>query len=246
MYVTTMSIFFGICIPFWIIDGKDCSIGFYGFQPDCKKCPYPSYGLKCQSICFCQKKTCNHVTGCFALIPDTESKLSKSSNTAVRSGPETNPKPDKNKGKNCSIGFYGFQPDCKTCPYPSYGLECQTICVCPSKTCNHVTGCSASMLDTNKSEGTTGEGHSLNPTFLVNITQEQNLDILTTESELMESNNCISDEIHVTMSTNRRERMSVLMTLIISVGCIGVLLIFIHIILFLQVHYRRPSNQYID
>lgn len=56
---------------FVFIFGKDCSFGFFGFQPDCKKCPYPSYGLKCQSICVCQKKTCNHVTGCFALIPDT-------------------------------------------------------------------------------------------------------------------------------------------------------------------------------
>lgn len=50
---------------------EDCSTGFYGFQPDCKTCPYPSYGLKCQSLCVCPKKSCNHVKGCFALIPDT-------------------------------------------------------------------------------------------------------------------------------------------------------------------------------
>lgn len=56
---------------FVFILGEDCSTGFYGFQPDCKTCPYPSYGLKCQSLCVCPKKSCNHVKGCFALIPDT-------------------------------------------------------------------------------------------------------------------------------------------------------------------------------
>lgn len=56
---------------FVFILGEDCSTGFYGFQPDCKTCPYPSYGLKCQSLCVCPKKSCNHVEGCFALIQDT-------------------------------------------------------------------------------------------------------------------------------------------------------------------------------
>lgn len=62
----------------------------------------------------------------------------------------------------------------------------------------------------------------------------------------MELNNRISDEIHLTTSTNRRGRMSVLMALIICFGCIGALLISIHIILFLRVHFRRQSNQYTD
>lgn len=62
----------------------------------------------------------------------------------------------------------------------------------------------------------------------------------------MESNNRIPDEIHLTTSTNRRERMSVLMALFICFGCIGALLIVIHIILFLRVLFCRPSNQYTD
>lgn len=53
----------------------------------------------------------------------------------------------------------------------------------------------------------------------------------------MESNDRISD---------RRERMSILMALIICFGSIAALLIFIHIILFLRVLFWRPSNQYID
>lgn len=53
----------------------------------------------------------------------------------------------------------------------------------------------------------------------------------------MESNDRMSD---------RRERMSILMALIICFGCIAALLIFIHIILFLRVLFWRPSNQNID
>lgn len=62
----------------------------------------------------------------------------------------------------------------------------------------------------------------------------------------MESNDRISDEMQLTKSTNRRERMSVLMALIICFDCIGAMLILIHIILFLPVHFWRPSNQYTD
>lgn len=53
----------------------------------------------------------------------------------------------------------------------------------------------------------------------------------------MESNDRMSD---------RRERMSILMALIICFGCIAALLIFIHMILFLRVVFWRPSNQNID
>lgn len=56
---------------FFLISGKICGIGFYGFQPNCTKCPFPTYGLECQSICVCLKKNCNHVTGCSASMPDT-------------------------------------------------------------------------------------------------------------------------------------------------------------------------------
>lgn len=41
-----------------------CKVGFYGLQPLCKKCPYPTHGGKCQAICKCNKDLCNHATGC--------------------------------------------------------------------------------------------------------------------------------------------------------------------------------------
>lgn len=48
--------------------------GFYGFEPLCKKCPFPSYGPACQRICACENKTCNHITGCFESISDIGKK----------------------------------------------------------------------------------------------------------------------------------------------------------------------------
>lgn len=54
-----------------LISGINCNIGFYGFKPDCKKCPFPTYGHKCQSICACSNETCNHVIGCSASMPNT-------------------------------------------------------------------------------------------------------------------------------------------------------------------------------
>lgn len=34
-------------------------------------------------------------------------------------------------GQNCEI----------VCPFPSYGLDCQSICSCAETTCDHVNGC---------------------------------------------------------------------------------------------------------
>lgn len=34
-------------------------------------------------------------------------------------------------GQNCEI----------VCPFPSYGLDCQSICNCAETTCDHVNGC---------------------------------------------------------------------------------------------------------
>lgn len=32
------------------------------------KCPYPTYGIKCQEICNCSKEACDLTTGCSAAI----------------------------------------------------------------------------------------------------------------------------------------------------------------------------------
>ncbi|XP_052683327.1 multiple epidermal growth factor-like domains protein 10 [Crassostrea angulata] len=57
-----------LCCPGFIWDHdlkkcKSCKAGFHG--TDCKdKCPFPSYGLDCQSTCNCTDKECDHVKGC--------------------------------------------------------------------------------------------------------------------------------------------------------------------------------------
>lgn len=43
---------------------KECTEGFYGNQPICQECPYPTYGAGCQSNCDCDQELCNHVKGC--------------------------------------------------------------------------------------------------------------------------------------------------------------------------------------
>lgn len=68
MYITVLSTynkryFFPFCL--------DCKLGFYGFKPLCHKCPFPSYGIDCQSICDCDNKTCSHINCCFESIPYT-------------------------------------------------------------------------------------------------------------------------------------------------------------------------------
>lgn len=50
---------------------SECEIGFYGLQPLCKKCPYPTHGDKCQAICKCHRDLCNHATGCSKFLLDT-------------------------------------------------------------------------------------------------------------------------------------------------------------------------------
>lgn len=45
----------------WI--NEECQDGLFG--PHClEKCPYPSYGKECQSICNCDNKTCDPIQGC--------------------------------------------------------------------------------------------------------------------------------------------------------------------------------------
>lgn len=62
---------FFLIIMLFFVSRKDCSIGFYGYPQHCLKCPFPSYGNDCQSICSCSNESCNHVTGCSSLMLET-------------------------------------------------------------------------------------------------------------------------------------------------------------------------------
>lgn len=44
----------------------------------------------------------------------------------------------------CETGFYG--PNCDTmCLFPTYGLDCQSLCNCDVTYCHHVNGCIQSL-----------------------------------------------------------------------------------------------------
>lgn len=42
---------------------------------------------------------------------------------------------------DCLSGYYGSNCS-NSCPYPSYGVDCQEECHCQEKVCDHVFGCS--------------------------------------------------------------------------------------------------------
>lgn len=50
-------------LPFCLFDIIGCLPGYIGMN--CSfKCPYPSYGIKCQGICYCSDEQCDVTTGC--------------------------------------------------------------------------------------------------------------------------------------------------------------------------------------
>eukprot|EP00105_Crassostrea_gigas_P045650 XP_019929798.1 PREDICTED: uncharacterized protein LOC105345672 [Crassostrea gigas] len=44
----------------------------------------------------------------------------------------------------CEIGYFGMDCDV-TCPFPSYGHECQLRCACEETDCDFVNGCRKSL-----------------------------------------------------------------------------------------------------
>uniref|UniRef100_A0A8W8MMI2 Uncharacterized protein n=1 Tax=Magallana gigas TaxID=29159 RepID=A0A8W8MMI2_MAGGI len=76
--------------------------------------------------------------------------------------------------EECSDGFYGLPTRCKKCPYPSYGAGCQSYCDCKQESCNHLTGCSISVSETEelnvKGKNNLTEEHIITPsnkTFMI-------------------------------------------------------------------------------
>lgn len=46
-----------------------CPTGYLGLHCN-ESCPFPSYGVSCRLYCFCEKKLCHNVHGCY--IEQTE------------------------------------------------------------------------------------------------------------------------------------------------------------------------------
>lgn len=48
---------------FFSFDNIECLPGYIG-RNCTSKCPYPTYGIKCQEICYCSNNQCDASSGC--------------------------------------------------------------------------------------------------------------------------------------------------------------------------------------
>uniref|UniRef100_A0A8W8LNF1 Uncharacterized protein n=1 Tax=Magallana gigas TaxID=29159 RepID=A0A8W8LNF1_MAGGI len=63
----------GCCVGFyWNSNNNICELcrpGYFGLNCT-DKCPYPTYGDRCQGYCDCSNDTCDVSTGCITLTTD--------------------------------------------------------------------------------------------------------------------------------------------------------------------------------
>lgn len=58
-FLSILTLNMNICL----FDNIECLPGYIGMN--CSyKCPYPTYGIKCQEICNCSNEQCDVTTGC--------------------------------------------------------------------------------------------------------------------------------------------------------------------------------------
>uniref|UniRef100_K1QB77 EGF-like domain-containing protein n=1 Tax=Magallana gigas TaxID=29159 RepID=K1QB77_MAGGI len=114
-------------------------LGYTGSNCD-TKCFYPSYGKDCQSICNCTEFFCDHENGCRNLTNGDFQNICKGKNggTVCCHGYKQNK--EKTECEPCEKGYAGQICEI-VCPFPSYGLDCQSVCNCTETTCDHVNGC---------------------------------------------------------------------------------------------------------
>uniref|UniRef100_A0A8W8JBC5 Uncharacterized protein n=1 Tax=Magallana gigas TaxID=29159 RepID=A0A8W8JBC5_MAGGI len=126
---------------------RECHNGFFGFNCTLQ-CRYPSYGSACQDECNCKETFCNPMTGCKDGSPtlppkSTSTIIEKISVTRIMTLKTT---------AACSVGFFGSSCE-KPCRYPSFGLHCQSECICSEEKCDHVVGCNETSTLCNSEEG---------------------------------------------------------------------------------------------
>nr|XP_034309253.1 cell death abnormality protein 1-like isoform X2 [Crassostrea gigas] len=114
------------CIP--------CEAGYTGYNCTIK-CLYPLYGQGCQSTCKCTKEDCNSLYGC---INQAGNICIGTNGIACCQGYKWNN--EEARCIPCVKGFTGH--NCNViCPFPAYGLDCQSICNCTEKSCDPGDGC---------------------------------------------------------------------------------------------------------
>nr|XP_022292631.1 multiple epidermal growth factor-like domains protein 10 isoform X3 [Crassostrea virginica] len=114
---------------------NECAIGMSG-RLCTAPCRYPSYGKRCQSMCYCSKISCNAKTGCKDGMERSIYQTRKSTNAKQLDNvivPTTGT-------EACPKGFTGSACEIK-CRFPAYGALCQSACNCTKDQCNHISGC---------------------------------------------------------------------------------------------------------
>ncbi|XP_056013975.1 multiple epidermal growth factor-like domains protein 10 isoform X1 [Ostrea edulis] len=242
-------------------DVKECMKGYSG--PFCEeKCPYPSYGLRCQSICKCTQENCSFENGCFKAISrsgndttNTESasetpnsftfgmkKYIQSQNPVLSknysaSGSRRTTSPRTNT--ECKIGYFG--PFCeRKCPYPSYGLRCQSICQCTQERCSFENGCFQTTFRSENSETTKRE--------MVSEAMDSSISVMKThilKENLEELENSEASRTCSATATPNENMLDNSMGLIISIVvifCVGLLLFVIYLRLVLKDYSYRVTT----
>lgn len=62
-FLSILTLTMNICL----FDNIDCLPGYIGMNCS-SKCPFPTYGIKCQEICKCSNEQCDVTTGCNTVI----------------------------------------------------------------------------------------------------------------------------------------------------------------------------------
>lgn len=63
IFLSILTLTMNICL----FDDIDCLPGYIGMNCS-SKCPFPTYGIKCQEICKCSNEQCDVTTGCNTVI----------------------------------------------------------------------------------------------------------------------------------------------------------------------------------
>lgn len=229
---------------------EPCEKGYTG--ENCENaCPFPTYGLDCQSICNCTELFCDHVNGCGNSTEKSFQNTCNGKNGTVccygyklnSERTECVPCEEGYTGKNCEI----------VCPFPSYGLDCQSICNCAETTCDHVNGCRGYSSACDK--GYKGQScdvicpypfHGMDCESICNCT-ETNCDHvngcmeLSTETPMPHNSmKTVNEDGFQKLSANRKQPL-----LMIGIGVLAAMALFVALAIFYT--YRlENSNKEID
>ncbi|XP_062600201.1 multiple epidermal growth factor-like domains protein 10 [Saccostrea cucullata] len=118
--------------------------------------------------------------------------------------------------EKCLPGYTGVNCN-QTCPYPLYGVGCQTKCDCKENLCDASIGCRIFITD----------GQTF---YMVSNLKESTVSMTENSTEVQVTR-------HMSSGVN-----NFLLILIVTLGCVDLLLIFAHSFVYIYIHNRRKRN----